>query len=320
MWQVRGPDGAVAAGWYLLPLRLFLGVTFVFAGLQKLANPDFFRASSPISIHAQLVGASRTSPIGAHARASRRLGVGDRRAHRGGRGGDRCRCPARPPDPGGRRRRDARVPQPVPGHLLPLAGRTSPARTSSSSSPGRRWCWAGPAGRRPSTRGWPADGRPRPTGPPYPEAVPEGALTRGAVVGLIAAASAVLIGVVAGVGRALAPASTNAANTLHAAAADHHHRDADHRGRFRRHHHPDHRAAAPGNRRSGPPRRSRWADRPPSTTRQTGDPSTRHPADRRRLQGLRRHLSPRRLHRRLPGLGQDHRLPVPRLGVQPGQR
>ncbi|HEY5109943.1 MAG TPA: Rieske 2Fe-2S domain-containing protein [Acidimicrobiales bacterium] len=64
MWQLRGPDGAIASGWYLLPLRLFLGVTFVFAGLQKLANPDFFRASSPISIHAQLIGTTHTSPIG----------------------------------------------------------------------------------------------------------------------------------------------------------------------------------------------------------------------------------------------------------------
>jgi thiosulfate dehydrogenase (quinone) large subunit len=62
-WQVRRADGTVAAGWYLLPLRLFLGATFLFAGLQKLANPDFFRNASPISIHAQLAGAARTSPI-----------------------------------------------------------------------------------------------------------------------------------------------------------------------------------------------------------------------------------------------------------------
>jgi thiosulfate dehydrogenase [quinone] large subunit len=47
----------------LLPLRAFLGVTFLFAGLQKLANPNFFRAASPISIHSQLVAAGRTSPI-----------------------------------------------------------------------------------------------------------------------------------------------------------------------------------------------------------------------------------------------------------------
>jgi thiosulfate dehydrogenase [quinone] large subunit len=62
-WSPRQPDGTVAAGWYLAPLRLFLGVTFLFAGLQKLANPAFFRASSPISIHAQLVGATHSSPI-----------------------------------------------------------------------------------------------------------------------------------------------------------------------------------------------------------------------------------------------------------------
>jgi thiosulfate dehydrogenase [quinone] large subunit len=64
MWQVKGADGSVAPGWYLLPLRLFLGVTFLYAGLQKLANPDFLKSASPISIHSQMLGASRTSPIG----------------------------------------------------------------------------------------------------------------------------------------------------------------------------------------------------------------------------------------------------------------
>ena len=47
----------------LLPLRAFLGVTFLFAGLQKLANPAFFKASNPVSIQAQLAGAARRSPI-----------------------------------------------------------------------------------------------------------------------------------------------------------------------------------------------------------------------------------------------------------------
>jgi len=51
------------AEWALLPLRIFLGVTFVFAGLQKLANPNFFRAASPVSIQAQLIASSHTSPI-----------------------------------------------------------------------------------------------------------------------------------------------------------------------------------------------------------------------------------------------------------------
>ena len=63
LWSIRRSDGTVAPGWALLPLRLFLGVTFTYAGLQKLANPAFFRSSSPISIHAQLVGAQRSSPI-----------------------------------------------------------------------------------------------------------------------------------------------------------------------------------------------------------------------------------------------------------------
>jgi thiosulfate dehydrogenase [quinone] large subunit len=51
------------AEWALLPLRLFLGVTFLFAGLQKLANPNFFRAQSPTSIQAQLIASARISPI-----------------------------------------------------------------------------------------------------------------------------------------------------------------------------------------------------------------------------------------------------------------
>jgi len=63
MWSRYQPDGTLGAGWLLLPLRLFLGVTFLVAGIQKLANPDFFKSSSPSSIHAQLVGASRSSPV-----------------------------------------------------------------------------------------------------------------------------------------------------------------------------------------------------------------------------------------------------------------
>jgi thiosulfate dehydrogenase [quinone] large subunit len=51
------------AEWALAPLRIFLGVTFVYAGLQKLANPNFFRAASSISIQAQLIASSHTSPL-----------------------------------------------------------------------------------------------------------------------------------------------------------------------------------------------------------------------------------------------------------------
>ena len=44
------------AEWALVPLRLFLGVTFLYAGLQKLANPTFFNNKAPNSIQAQLLG------------------------------------------------------------------------------------------------------------------------------------------------------------------------------------------------------------------------------------------------------------------------
>jgi thiosulfate dehydrogenase [quinone] large subunit len=46
-----------------LPLRAFLGFTFCFAGLQKLANPRFFDAAGAASIQAQLAGAARRSPV-----------------------------------------------------------------------------------------------------------------------------------------------------------------------------------------------------------------------------------------------------------------
>ncbi len=62
-WWRPPPEVTRNAGWVLIPLRLFLGVTFVFAGLQKLADPQFFHDKSPTSIHAQLLGAERTSPI-----------------------------------------------------------------------------------------------------------------------------------------------------------------------------------------------------------------------------------------------------------------
>jgi thiosulfate dehydrogenase [quinone] large subunit len=49
--------------WALVPLRAFVGATFLYAGLQKLANPNFFKKASPISIQSQLIAASHTSPI-----------------------------------------------------------------------------------------------------------------------------------------------------------------------------------------------------------------------------------------------------------------
>lgn len=67
-WWVVGPEWATQRlrqpGWLLLPLRAFLGVTFVYAALQKLANPGFFDASSPTSVQHQMQAIAPTSPIG----------------------------------------------------------------------------------------------------------------------------------------------------------------------------------------------------------------------------------------------------------------
>ena len=63
MWSVRSDDGTVGTGWALMPLRLFLGVTFLYAGCQKLADPQFFDTTNPFGIHAQLASAAHSSPI-----------------------------------------------------------------------------------------------------------------------------------------------------------------------------------------------------------------------------------------------------------------
>jgi len=52
-----------ARGGPLLLLRMFLGFTFSFASLQKLANPNFFKSSAPGSFTEQLRGSVTTSPL-----------------------------------------------------------------------------------------------------------------------------------------------------------------------------------------------------------------------------------------------------------------
>lgn len=58
MRRVRQP------GWLLLPLRGFLGITFTYAGLQKLANPDYLNPVSPTSVYSQMRALQHSSPIG----------------------------------------------------------------------------------------------------------------------------------------------------------------------------------------------------------------------------------------------------------------
>ena len=50
--------------WVLLPLRLFLGATFLYAGLSKIADRSFLDEKSPSSMHATLLAVKGSSPIG----------------------------------------------------------------------------------------------------------------------------------------------------------------------------------------------------------------------------------------------------------------
>jgi thiosulfate dehydrogenase [quinone] large subunit len=51
------------ARWMLLPLRLFLGVTFIYAGVQKLTDPQFFNPTAPSYIGKQIIGFASGSPL-----------------------------------------------------------------------------------------------------------------------------------------------------------------------------------------------------------------------------------------------------------------
>jgi thiosulfate dehydrogenase [quinone] large subunit len=55
---------ALRPGAALLPLRLFLGVTFVYAGIQKLTDPGFLHAGSTTYIGTQLEGFANGTPGG----------------------------------------------------------------------------------------------------------------------------------------------------------------------------------------------------------------------------------------------------------------
>lgn len=50
-------------GWLLLPLRAFLAVTFIYAGLQKLANPAYLDPHSRSSVVGQMQSIRYSSPI-----------------------------------------------------------------------------------------------------------------------------------------------------------------------------------------------------------------------------------------------------------------
>src|SRR6266498_3037565 len=57
------PSPIGVAGRALAPLRIFLGGTFLYAGLDKLLDPSFLAASGQGSIGDQLLAFTRTSPL-----------------------------------------------------------------------------------------------------------------------------------------------------------------------------------------------------------------------------------------------------------------
>lgn len=60
----RWPERLTQPEWALLPLRAFLGVTFTYAGLQKLADPGYLDPQNPTSAAHQMLLLRRSSPIG----------------------------------------------------------------------------------------------------------------------------------------------------------------------------------------------------------------------------------------------------------------
>jgi thiosulfate dehydrogenase (quinone) large subunit len=62
MMRFRWPT--ITPAMALLPLRLFLGGTFVYAGIQKLSDPGFLNADAPTYIGTQLHGFADGTPGG----------------------------------------------------------------------------------------------------------------------------------------------------------------------------------------------------------------------------------------------------------------
>jgi len=185
-------------------------VTFLFAGLQKLANPNFFHATAPGSIHAQMVGAARTSPIGpilTHlVGASTAIGVVIALAEVAIGVGALLGLLTRVAAVGG-----VLVSFSL---FLAISFHTSPYYTGSDIVFIFAWipmALAGAAG-APAVDTWLAA---RNAGAADAAGTPPGAVSRGAVIALVAGGAAVLVGAVTGIGRVLAPTTTTGAtNTL----------------------------------------------------------------------------------------------------------
>src|SRR6266700_7631007 len=50
-------------GWAVLPLRLFIGITFIYAGIQQLTDPQYFHPSAARYIGNQIAAFASGSPM-----------------------------------------------------------------------------------------------------------------------------------------------------------------------------------------------------------------------------------------------------------------
>jgi thiosulfate dehydrogenase [quinone] large subunit len=62
--RLRSGSALRSPAWALVPLRAFLGGTFLYAGLSKVLDRQYLDYASPLGVHAQMVHAAATSPIG----------------------------------------------------------------------------------------------------------------------------------------------------------------------------------------------------------------------------------------------------------------
>src|SRR6059058_5951812 len=60
---LQQPAARSLAPWVLLPMRLFLGITFIYAGVQKLADPQFFNPAARGYIGKQIIAFATGSPL-----------------------------------------------------------------------------------------------------------------------------------------------------------------------------------------------------------------------------------------------------------------
>jgi thiosulfate dehydrogenase (quinone) large subunit len=62
--RLRSDSRRRDSGWALLPLRAYLGVTFLYAGASKLLDEHYLSSSSPLGVRSQMLRAAAASPIG----------------------------------------------------------------------------------------------------------------------------------------------------------------------------------------------------------------------------------------------------------------